>query len=138
MEIFCCVFIKGDSEMYSYDSAIHSFFGEVLLMKYNELVWSTVAILLYSTETTPLSPPPSSSSIVYDTVDFCITHVEHLCNKTNLFTRYFPNLLKVHYTCTCTCVIHVIRVFVCLSVDYCLVSNDICRGLSPTSSLLYQ
>lgn len=38
----------------------------------------------------------SSSGIAYDTVDFCLTNLEKLCNSTSILTKYFPNLLKVN------------------------------------------
>ena len=42
----------------------------------------------------------TSPGVAYDTVDFCVTHLNHLCIKTNLFTKYFPSLLKVRYAST--------------------------------------
>ena len=37
-----------------------------------------------------------SPGIAYDTVDFCISNLEKLCNSTSILTKYFPNLLKVN------------------------------------------
>lgn len=36
-----------------------------------------------------------SPGIGYDTVEFCLSNLEQLCQSTSIFTKYFPNLLKV-------------------------------------------
>jgi AP-5 complex subunit zeta-1 len=61
----------GKSEMYSYEPGIHALFGDVLSNKFND------------------------PGIAFDAVEFCLSNLEQLCYSTSIFTKYFPNLLKI-------------------------------------------
>ena len=56
---------------------------------------------LFLSTSTPPFPPPSisplsnSASLAYDVVDYLVSETEHLHTATNIFTKYFPNILKV-------------------------------------------
>jgi len=61
----------GESEMYDCETPINLFFGQVLSTKF------------------------SDPGLAYDTVDYLLENTEGLLVSTNIFKRYFPNIMKI-------------------------------------------
>ena len=45
---------------------------------------------LHHTHTTP-----NSASLSYDVMEYLVSEMEHLHSATKIFSKYFPNILKV-------------------------------------------